>query len=249
MIKFFRKIRHRLLSQNKISRYFLYAIGEIILVVIGILIALQINTWNQDRINNKEEERILKAISAELKLSKFLFTMGADVQDDVMSSAKSLLGRMQNREVDREAIEKELSALTGRWLSGTPTSIYDALIGSGELKIISSEELRNELASLKSDQEFLRLFEEIQVRFVDEKLNPFLNKYINRGAVRSHATEISGIEVLPIQSSYKPLMESNEFANILVELMEHTFRLVRNYDRLVAGLDRIEGLINDKIKN
>jgi len=49
MIKFFRRIRQSLLSENKISKYFLYAIGEIILVVIGILFALQINNWNETR--------------------------------------------------------------------------------------------------------------------------------------------------------------------------------------------------------
>ena len=50
MIKFFRKIRQKLLTQNKFSKYLLYAVGEIVLVVIGILIALQINNWNQDRL-------------------------------------------------------------------------------------------------------------------------------------------------------------------------------------------------------
>jgi hypothetical protein len=57
MIKLFRKIRQRLLTENKFSNYFLYAIGEIVLVVIGILIALQINNWNEwskDRVKEKE---------------------------------------------------------------------------------------------------------------------------------------------------------------------------------------------------
>ncbi len=49
MIKFFRRIRQKLLSENKFSKYLLYAIGEIVLVVIGILIALSINNWNEDR--------------------------------------------------------------------------------------------------------------------------------------------------------------------------------------------------------
>ncbi|MFH4967884.1 DUF6090 family protein [Gaetbulibacter sp. M240] len=49
MLKFFRNIRKRLLSESKFRNYFLYAIGEIILVVIGILIALQINNWNEAR--------------------------------------------------------------------------------------------------------------------------------------------------------------------------------------------------------
>jgi hypothetical protein len=49
MIKLFKKIRQNLLLENKTSKYFKYAIGEIVLVVIGILIALQINNWNENK--------------------------------------------------------------------------------------------------------------------------------------------------------------------------------------------------------
>jgi hypothetical protein len=49
MIKFFRQIRQRLLTENKVSRYLIYVIGEIFLVVVGILIALSLNTWNDNR--------------------------------------------------------------------------------------------------------------------------------------------------------------------------------------------------------
>ena len=61
MIKFFRKIRLELMNQNKMGKYFKYAIGEIILVVIGILIALQINNWNEDKnLQNKEQALLIK---------------------------------------------------------------------------------------------------------------------------------------------------------------------------------------------
>jgi len=60
MIKFFRKIRQKMLTENKFSKYLLYAIGEIILVVIGILIALSINNWNQNSTRNKLELEALK---------------------------------------------------------------------------------------------------------------------------------------------------------------------------------------------
>ena len=55
MIKFFRNIRHQLINQGKTSNYLKYAIGEIVLVVVGILIALSINNWNQDRQDNISE--------------------------------------------------------------------------------------------------------------------------------------------------------------------------------------------------
>ena len=61
MIKFFRKIRQNLLLENKTAKYFKYAIGEIVLVVIGILIALQINNWNEwDKESKKEQKNSFK---------------------------------------------------------------------------------------------------------------------------------------------------------------------------------------------
>ncbi|MEO9887119.1 MAG: DUF6090 family protein [Balneola sp.] len=68
MLKFFRKIRQKLLSENKFSKYLIYAIGEIILVVIGILIALQINNWNEQR-NTREKELVyLNGIRNDLEM-------------------------------------------------------------------------------------------------------------------------------------------------------------------------------------
>lgn len=66
MIKFFRKIRQNLLSEGKTGKYFKYAIGEIVLVVIGILIALSINTWNETRKQDITEKEIIIGIKNDL---------------------------------------------------------------------------------------------------------------------------------------------------------------------------------------
>ena len=67
MLKLFRKIRKKMLTENKFSNYLLYSVGEIILVVVGILIALQINNWNQDRIAHKETEVLLSNLKLEVE--------------------------------------------------------------------------------------------------------------------------------------------------------------------------------------
>tara|TARA_R100000935_G_scaffold8302_7_gene17527 strand:+ start:157620 stop:158351 length:732 start_codon:yes stop_codon:yes gene_type:complete len=67
MIKFFRKIRQKMLSESKFSKYLLYAIGEIILVVIGILIALQINNWNENQKSKKDEQYVLTEVLKNLE--------------------------------------------------------------------------------------------------------------------------------------------------------------------------------------
>lgn len=72
MIKFFRKIRQRLLNENRFSKYLLYATGEIVLVVIGILIALQINNWNENKKQQKEVQNALMEIKNDLILDQMV---------------------------------------------------------------------------------------------------------------------------------------------------------------------------------
>ena len=67
MIKFFRKIRQKMLTENKFSKYLLYAIGEIVLVVIGILIALQINNWNENKKSKSQLDNIYNEVELNLK--------------------------------------------------------------------------------------------------------------------------------------------------------------------------------------
>ena len=69
MLRFFRQIRQRLLTENRFSKYLLYAVGEILLVVIGILIALQVDNWNNERNNDEKVRSILSDIMDELVLN------------------------------------------------------------------------------------------------------------------------------------------------------------------------------------
>ena len=71
MIGFFRKIRKQLTDDNKPLKYMRYAIGEIVLVVIGILIALSINNWNEEKLNKTKEHILLKEMYDELDLDVF----------------------------------------------------------------------------------------------------------------------------------------------------------------------------------
>ena len=90
MIKLFRNIRQNIikdqsagLAGNRVRKYMLYAIGEIILVVIGILIALQINNWNNDAANKREEQRIVNNLNFEFKKNRI------NLQEDIKHHKKS----------------------------------------------------------------------------------------------------------------------------------------------------------------
>ena len=67
MIKLFKNIRRKLLTENRFNKYLLYAVGEIVLVVIGILFALQINSWNQNRLLRIEEVEVVARIMEDIE--------------------------------------------------------------------------------------------------------------------------------------------------------------------------------------
>lgn len=90
MIKIFRNLRKKLIAQNKVKNYFLYAIGEIILVVIGILIALQINNWNEERKSKIQEQIILKNLVQDLKADSLSFSKNLKILTDINSLHKAL---------------------------------------------------------------------------------------------------------------------------------------------------------------
>ena len=91
MIKFFRKIRYNLMSENKTGKYFKYAIGEILLVVIGILIALQINNWNENRKLNNNEKIILTDLVEDLELDYSAFTEDKKMLDKQLKLVDELI--------------------------------------------------------------------------------------------------------------------------------------------------------------
>src|SRR6056297_3503303 len=98
MIKFFRKIRQKLLSENKFSKYLLYAIGEIVLVVIGILIALQINNWNQQIQNNDKEKNYYNKFLEDVLLDEEIIKQEIFATEKRLQAANKLVSLLLNDE-------------------------------------------------------------------------------------------------------------------------------------------------------
>ncbi|RYM34921.1 hypothetical protein ERX46_05975 [Brumimicrobium glaciale] len=98
MIKFFRKIRQKSLIENKFSKYLLYASGEIILVVIGILIALQVNEWNEESKKEKISDSYIIALQSDLRADVIL------LEDQIARFANDMSNNL--------ALSKRLSSVT-----------------------------------------------------------------------------------------------------------------------------------------
>ncbi len=99
MIKFFRHIRKRLLTENKFSKYLLYAIGEIVLVVIGILIALQINNWNEKENEQHKIKEYAVSLIQDLELDIEMANQIKGQNEDIVARIDSLNIYIQNRRI------------------------------------------------------------------------------------------------------------------------------------------------------
>jgi hypothetical protein len=151
MIKFFRNIRQNAIKDNKISNYLKYAIGEIVLVVIGILIALQINSWNQSRINRLTETKYLKSIKKELILNNNLNQlMITDRFTKKLEGLKLAKKYSENEIMVIDTLEFLNNVSYGGVFSGGfyfgNRSSYDELISTGNLRLIRKDTIRNAIA-------------------------------------------------------------------------------------------------------
>ena len=269
MIKFFRRIRQQLLTENKpalpagrFSKYLLYAIGEIILVVFGILIALQINTWNQNTLDSKEEKQLLEAIQIKMEYNKFQSETGYNRYNAVLNASTQLIKISTNQitSLSQEEVDYYLHILSKRFLVGNSnkTSIYDEMIGSGQLNLLKSKKLRSELTSLKANLELLASYEDLQTSFVDNHLNPFLNKHMDRLSITVNGFEkdtttydkmladsYSSIKVLNRKTTDSNLLKDLVFINLLTELIYHTKVLLPVYSRIDENISTIESLTSN----
>lgn len=145
MIKFFRKIRQNLLSEGKTGKYFKYAIGEIILVVIGILIALQINNWNENRKNKIAEADYYCRILDDFELNEKLIDETSKLTNNKIKLCEELLLDLHNLPNDRgEILNKFVLAL--RQDVFVPSNIaFEDITSSGQLKLLKDLKLKNRL--------------------------------------------------------------------------------------------------------
>jgi hypothetical protein len=109
MIKFFRKIRQNLLSEGKTGKYFKYAFGEIILVVIGILIALQINNWNEGRKIAANEAYILNEILNNLEEDAQQIEFILERRSTAQASVENLIEILNTKPLDEKGIEQHIA--------------------------------------------------------------------------------------------------------------------------------------------
>ncbi len=254
MIQFFRKIRHQLLSENKFGKYLIYALGEIVLVVIGILIALGINNIQQNKILKQKEQLYLKGLQTEFETSRLKLINLIAVNEQNYQGAARLLE--YTADTNESPTEKDFSELLLQSFSfdinyNPSSSLLDEMINSGSLKDISNDELRVRLTNWTSMlQDISKQEEELgtQRRHV---LNMFLTENYSIRTLFDQTNNNSEFRLSKKQNqrSNLNLLTSTKFENnVLLFLLESHSTETSHYNPLLKELDTILGLIGKELK-
>ena len=144
MIRFFRTLRQRLLSENRLSKYLLYALGEIALVMIGILLALQVNDWNETRKERRQEQVLLSKLAQNLRDDIAL--LAEMIASD--SAMYARLSRMSQELLDAQNIgDVDLKAnalfMTNQFYPNR--TALDNIISAGQIGLMRHTEMMDQL--------------------------------------------------------------------------------------------------------
>lgn len=265
MIKFFRKIRQKMLTENKFSTYLLYAIGEILLVVIGILIALSINTWNQKKQNTKQEKQILTQLLEEYTNNLDQLNSKIFIRDEIITSSIKLLdySNLDSDLISSDSLNRYLSRTITRPTFDPELSVSSDLTNSGKLYLITNPELREKISAFSSSLSELREEEIIIVNWVEERFYPFLIEHYQIGRLnveflddekfREKVTQIKfkkqkSLKELFEQSDPTELLNHPDFEDFLSLLIVNTIYTNDQSNGVKIKIEEIIALIKEEIK-
>jgi hypothetical protein len=147
MITLFRRFRQRLLSENKFSKYLIYAIGEIILVVIGILIALQVNNWNQNRIDSKIEKQLLSELLKNLEVNEERLKESASEEYITAQSIEYVVSTLEHKLAYNDSMDFHFGRADYASDIVLTSTAFETIKSKG-FDIITSDDIRNSTIDL-----------------------------------------------------------------------------------------------------
>ena len=177
MIKFFRHIRQNLIMENKTGKYLKYAIGEIVLVVIGILIALQINNWNERRMDRIQEKKFLIRFEAEIYTNIESISTSITLNKSRKQRAEFLMKTIDSPQLAENSASYFIRSIEHAGYTFYPVisdNTFQEIKSSGKLSLIRNEKIRSALQQYYSwwsfdlgQYNFIR--EDMQLRYYHEK--------------------------------------------------------------------------------
>jgi hypothetical protein len=249
MLTFFRRIRKGLLDGGRTRRYLVYAIGEILLVMIGILLALQVNNWNENRKLKIEETKLLRSIKEQFSFNLTELNSAIETARMTQDRCIHLLNNMGSKGVKLSRNESDSLIWSGLQRIVTydaSNGILDDILHSGRLHIISNDMLRKKLANWLSVLGDAKEDEKWAVEARNDHILPFLRQHYP--ARSSYQTLDNTVITSGFDLNYRQVFSIQEFENIVDQHRDMNGRNERNYNGLKEYIEEVLSLCSRELQ-
>nr|WP_299167192.1 DUF6090 family protein [uncultured Allomuricauda sp.] len=233
MMKLFRKVRQQMLSESKLRKYLVYTVGEIILVVIGILIAVSINNWKQSKDLEQIEQNLYKDLIQELNTDLDEIKGNRDYNNKYLSrynrASEIIINDLQKQQIDTLAIIA--TELTNFSDFKNEESSYNKLAASGKLELIVNKEILLQLQNLSILYNYINRLEKNQEQFM-YSIVPKISKYLR---------------IKPFQIMYPDELYDYKFQNDIEILIKIGLEKDGLYKEIEKDMLNLIGLLENEI--
>jgi hypothetical protein len=247
MINFFRKTRLQLMTENKFSKYLIYAIGEIALVVIGILIALQINNWNEENKLNASKQVYYQQLLKDLNADKAYVSGKIEMYSDRISRYDTYLKsfnkpNLSPEEVIQNILKLDFTVDHSRFQNNTIVSLEN----TGDIKLIPID-IINRLMDLKRRQDLLLEFTKSNYDYYMDIIRPggLTMGVWDLPSRLQNQPELT--KLLKIDEKMDITIMSFDYAHFIKSYSERI--LIQDLKNMLADVETIIELINSNIEN
>lgn len=226
--------------ENKTGKYFKYAIGEIILVVIGILIALGINNWNEHRKELEKEQNINNNLHEEftqnLKLVNNIIAKVEKVED-----ASFKLMEFMNMEIDETSVSTIDSLIFWAIEHSTynpSNNTYSEILNTGKIELIQNKTLKSKLFEWSRELENNRATFYIFEKWIEEGILPYMSKNIALKNIDAYG-DLAWKKQSKFESGVTNILKDREFENLIDNNIYHIVKIKREYKNLKRIIEAI----------
>ena len=241
MIKFFRKIRQKLLSENKFSKYLIYSIGEIVLVVIGILIALGINNWNNEQKDKQAELKYLNQIRKSLKENDLILKERIETDKRLLKFGDQLYNHIKTQKQVNDSIKQIFVVLLNDQMVSFNIAAFENLKNDG-LSFISNDDLKFEIINIYDKE--LKYIQNIFANQFENYLSGVINPFFS-----DNFEFVSNKKYMSAEpNNYQDLLSNNKTTNIFSMVNTMRSYAISNYSNTQKKINEIIIKLDKEIK-
>lgn len=240
MILFMRRIRQNLLANSKFTKYLIYVVGEIVLIVIGILIALSIDNWNNNNQERDTEIAILKEMKNNLNIDLNDIRLNIDMNKSSLRANSQVLASLEDIESDIDSLSFHYANLTLSTMLDINNSSYENLKSFG-FHIIENDRLRIKITEHYTiTYVFLSNMENIIYSIQSDKVIPLVLKNIITDTVFTSAKPINREELAKNHVFIESIKYSRQWFGFMIGLYEDAEL------KILALMDQIDNEIEKR---